>query len=96
MKKFLFLYCGHEAITQEIMDAWSNWFESIGDSIVDSGSPFGPGRERTHNGINDLPQDKESIGGYSIISTKNIEEAEKIAKDCPIITSVRIYEAMSM
>ena len=96
MKKFLFLYCGHEAITQEIMDAWSNWFESIGDSIVDSGSPLGPGRERTHNGINDLPQDKESIGGYSIINAKDMDEAESIAKTNPMITSIRVYEADSM
>jgi len=96
MKKFLFLYCGAWKKEQEIMDAWTNWFASIGDSIVDGGNPLGPGRELTHNGTNDLPHDKEAVTGYSIISAKSIEEAEKIAKDCPIMTSVRVYEAISM
>ena len=96
MKKFLFLSYGYETPTQEIMDAWSNWFASIGDKIVDGGSPLGPGREITHTGTNDLPHDKEAISGYFIFNAENIEEAENIAKGCPIITSVRVYEAMSM
>ena len=96
MKKFVFLHYGYETPTQEIMDAWGKWFASIGDKIVDSGNPFGPGREITHTGTKELPHDKEAITGYLIINADNIDEAEEIAKDCPIITSVRVYEAMSM
>jgi len=96
MKKYLFLYCGYETPTQEMMDDWSNWFASIGDKIVDGGSPLGPGRERRHTGTKDLPHDSEAVSGYSIINAENIDEAEKIAESCPIITSVRVYEAMSM
>jgi hypothetical protein len=33
---------------------------------------------------------------YLIINADSIDEAEKIAQSCPIITSVRVYEAMSM
>jgi hypothetical protein len=98
MKKFIFLYVGAwpETPTQEIKDAWSNWFASIGDKLIDGGSPFGPGREITHTGTKELPHDKGAVTGYSIINADNIDDAEKIAKDCPIITSVRVYEAMSM
>ena len=78
------------------MDAWGKWFASIADKLVDSGNPFGPGREITHTGTKDLSQDEGAIVGYSIINADNIDDAEKIAKDCPIITSVRVYEAMSM
>ena len=96
MKKFVFLYYGFEPPTQEIKDAWSNWFASIGDKIVDSGNPFGSGREITHNRTEELPLDNGAITGYSIINAEDIDEAEEIAKGCPIITSVRVYEAVSM
>lgn len=96
MKKFVFLTYGYETPTQEIMDAWSNWFASIGDKILDSGNPFGPGREISHEGIKELPHNKEAITGYMIINAENIDAAVQIAKDCPIITSIRVYEAMSM
>ena len=96
MKKFVFLAYGFKTPTQEIMDAWSNWFASIGDNIVDAGNPFGPGREITHDGTNDLPHDLDAITCYTIINAENMDEAEKIAKGCPIITSIRVYESMSM
>jgi hypothetical protein len=34
--------------------------------------------------------------GYTIINADNIDNAEKIAQGCPIITSVRVYEVMSI
>ena len=96
MKKFVFLSYGYETLTQEIMDAWSNWFASIGGKMVDSGSPFGPGREITHAGTKELSPEMGAATGCCIFNADNIDDAEKIAKACPIITSVRVYEAMSM
>jgi len=96
MKKFIFLTYGYETPTKEIMNAWNNWFASFGDKMVDTGGPFGTGREITHSGTKELPLDMEALTGYCIIKAENIDEAEKIAKDCPIITSIRVYEAMSM
>ncbi len=96
MKKFVFLCVGYETPTKEIMDAWMKWFGSIKDHIVDSGNPFGPGREITKNGTKQLPHDKGAITGYTIINAESMDEAEKIAKTCPIITGIRVYEAMSM
>lgn len=96
MKKFVFLAYGFEIPTQEIRDAWSNWFASIGDRMVDSGNPFGAGREITHTGTKELPLGAESVTGYMIINADSLDEAEEIAKTCPIITSIRVYEAMSM
>jgi hypothetical protein len=96
MKKFVFLMYGYETPTQEIMEAWNKWFVSIGDKVVDSGSPFGPGREISHSGTKELPHDLGAITGYTIINADSMDEAEEIAKGCPIITSVRVYEAMSM
>ena len=96
MKKFVFLTYGYETPTKEIEEAWGKWFASIGDKMVDGGSPLGPGREISHTGTKELPLGMESLTGYCIINADNIDDAVKIAQGCPIITSVRVYEAMSM
>ena len=96
MKKFIFLYYGFETPTPEIHEAWGKWFAAVGDKMVDSGNPFGEGREVTHAGTKELVLDKESITGYSIINAENIEEAVKIAETCPMITGVQVYEAVPM
>jgi YCII-related domain len=96
MKKFVFITFGFETPTPEIQQAWGKWFASIGDKMVDSGSPLGSGREISRTGTKELPLGKESLTGYCIINAENLDEAEKIAQGCPIITSIRVYEAMSM
>jgi hypothetical protein len=96
MKKFVIFHYGYEHPTHEIMDAWGKWFASIGDKIVDPGSPLGPGIEISRSGIKELPMGLEALTGYTVINADNMDEAEKIAKECPMITSVRVYEAMSM
>ncbi len=96
MKKFVFLSVGYQTPSKEMGDAWMKWFASIRNHIVDSGSPFGPGMEITSAGVRQLPHDKGAIAGYTIIKAENMEEAVKLAKTCPIITGMRVYEAMSM
>jgi hypothetical protein len=96
VKKFMFLTYGYSEPTQEVMEAWGKWFASIGDKMVDPGSPLGSGREISATGTTELPLGMESLTGYCVINAESLEEAEKIAKDCPIITSIRVYEAMSM
>ena len=96
MKKFVLLPIGYENPTKEIMDGWMKWFGEIKEHIVDSGNPFGPGKEITASGVKELPHDKGAITGYIIINAESMDEAVKLTKSCPIITSMRIYEAMSM
>ena len=96
MKKFVIFHYGFETPTPQIMDAWNKWFASIGDKIVDPGSPLGPGREISRPGTKDLPMGSESLTGYTVINADSMDAAEQIAKGCPMITSVRVYEAMSM
>jgi hypothetical protein len=96
MKKFVFLTYGYETLTPEIQEAWGKWFASIGDKMVDPGSPLGHGKEISRSGTKDLPMGMDSLTGYCIINADSSEEAAKIAKACPIITSIRVYEAGSM
>ena len=94
VKKFLFLHYGFEKPTPEIMSAWGKWFESIADKMTDSAHLPG-GREISHSGTKDLPMGPDSVTGYVVLRAENLDEAEKIAKDCPMIASTRIYEIMS-
>lgn len=73
------------------MDAWKQWFESIADKQVDRGG-LRDGREISHSGTKNLPFGKDSITGYTIIKAENLDEAEEIAQECPIVASTRVYE----
>ena len=57
---------------------------------------FFAAKEIGHDGVKDLPMDLEAASGYNIIEAESLAEAEKIAANCPIITSIRVYEIMSM
>ena len=94
MKKFVLMHCGFEKPTPEIMAAWGKWFESIKGNSVDN-LGFGSGREISKAGTRDLPWGAESITGVSILTADSLDEAEKMAKRCPYISSIRVYEVRS-
>ncbi len=96
MKKFVFLTYGFVPPTPEIMEAWGNWFASIGDKMVDAGGPSGAGREITRAGTMDLALDLDAFTGYVIINAADLDEATAIAETCPIVTGIRVYETMPM
>jgi hypothetical protein len=96
MKKFVFIYHGSAQPDQGNMDAWMAWFATIGEKMVDPGNPFGAGKEITPSGAMDLAQDKSAATGYSIVNAASMEDAVKLLKRCPIVTSVRVYQALSM
>ncbi|MGI9435851.1 MAG: hypothetical protein ACR2Q4_13665 [Geminicoccaceae bacterium] len=94
MKKFMLLHVGFEKPTSEIMEAWNNWFDSVAGITVEHGR-FRAAREISHDGAKDLPMGMDSITGYSIINAESLDDAEKIARDNPFISSIRIYEVMT-
>ena len=90
----MLLHVGFEQPTDEIMKAWGAWFESIAGRTVDQGS-FGGAREISNAGTKDIPWGMESVTGYNIIEAESLDEAETIAKACPFIAGVRVYEFRS-
>ncbi len=91
MKKFMLLHIGFEQPTPEIMDAWKAWFASIADRQVDQGG-FAGGRELSGEGAKDLPWGPDCMTGYNVIEAEDLDEAERIAAECPWITAIRVYE----
>ena len=96
MKKFVLIYNGYQEPTPEVMSAWMTWFATVGDRIVDSGNPFGAGREVTTTGSRDITADPTRATGYSIVNADSMEDAERLLQGCPVTDGVRIYEAMAM
>jgi S1-C subfamily serine protease len=102
MAKFLYLYSGGQMADtaeaqEEQMQAWTVWFGSLGDSVVDMGNPFGAGTTVTNGGSRDGATSK--LGGYSIINAESLDEAATNAKGCPVLQSggsVEVYEALAM
>ncbi len=96
MSKFVLIYHGAWEYTQETMDGWTAWFATIADHVIDSGNPFGPGREVTKSGVSELTAETPPAAGYTIVSADDMDGALKLLDGCPIIHSVRVYEAMAM
>ena len=84
-----------EAEQQEAMTQWMNWFGSLGEAVVDGGSPFGPASTISSDGsVTD--GGGSSLTGYSIISADSLAEACEKAKGCPVLSSggsIEVYEA---
>lgn len=94
MKKFIILNYGFVPPSPEVMEKWMAWFESLAERVVDPGSPFGKGKEITHQFTTDLSPTKGGATGYMIIHAESMEEAVEVAKAAPFIDYIRVYECM--
>jgi hypothetical protein len=57
------------------------WFDTMGDQLVDLGNPV---VDRSTVGY--CGSDRTELGGYSIVSAGDLEDALSIAKGCPHLT----------
>jgi hypothetical protein len=95
MKKFVLVHIGFEPPTDEIMKSWGNWFESIADVTVENVG-LGPAKEISAAGVKELPFDHTAVTGYTVIQVENEDKALEIAKSCPFITGIGLYEVRGM
>ena len=91
MKQFLILHYGFEKPTPEEMAAWNRWFEAIAERQVDRGGLPG-GREISRSGTVELPFGKDSITGFTVIEAESLDDAARMAGECPVVASTRVYE----
>ncbi len=96
MSTFLFLYKGYVPPTPEIGRSWMEWFERVGDRMVDSGNPLSGGVEVSPDGATELDLGLQSLTGYSIVRADSREEAVELARTNPMITSVLVHELAPM
>jgi hypothetical protein len=104
MAKFVLAYTGGGGMAespeaqQKAMEAWMNWFGSLGEAVADGGAPFGPSATVAADGSTS-DGGRSSLTGYSIITASDLSDATSKAKGCPVLASggsVEVYEALPM
>jgi hypothetical protein len=80
------------------MAAWVSWYKSMGDAVIDMGTPALAKKtvagDRVVDGGGANP-----LTGYSIIEASTIDQAVTLAKGCPIYAangSVEVAELLPM
>jgi hypothetical protein len=112
MKEFLLIFrsdpakipSGSPEEMRAITQKWMDWIAGIAaqDKLADRGNRL----ERTGRVLKaDITTDgpfcelKEMVGGYTLVRTASMDEAETIAKECPVLSlggSVEIREISRM
>lgn len=104
MAKYLFVYHGgkHPETEQEVaevMDAWGQWFGSMGSAVVDGGNPVGMSSTVESGGTVVANGGANPASGYSLVEASDLDDALGKAKACPILASggsVEVAEAIDM
>ena len=104
MAKYLFAYHGGKMGTNPVdvkkaMDAWGQWFGSLGAAVIDGGNPVGKSSTVRTDGSVVHDGGPNPVGGYSLIEAPSLEDALKKAKSCPVLAnggSVEVAEAIDM
>jgi hypothetical protein len=83
MKRFLLLYNGPPTPPQSSHEGWPEWFERIGDALVDRGSPMVNGVAL--HGDGSTSRRTSSLNGYSVIQAADSEDALELIADHPFV-----------
>jgi hypothetical protein len=95
MKRFLLLYSGPPAPPGASHEGWPEWFDSIGDALVDLGSPMLDGV--VVHGDGSTTATTTTLNGFSVIQAEDRNEAVELVRDHPLLTlgseyTIEIFE----
>lgn len=104
MAKYLFVYHGGKKPEGEeeyarVMNAWGEWFGSMGAAVIDGGNPVGISSTVHADGSVTDDGGSNPASGYSLIEASDLDDAKAKASGCPILNdggSVELAEAFDM
>jgi hypothetical protein len=67
----------------EAMAAWTTWFGTLGDALVDGGNPISKSKAISPDGS--VMDATSAPTGYSIIKADNLDAAVELSKGCPVL-----------
>jgi hypothetical protein len=82
---------------EQMIAAFQAWAASVGDAMIDPGSPLGPRKTVTGDGVSDTAADG-ALGGYTLISADSLDDAVTAVKNHPFVGrggTLQISQAVS-
>ena len=67
----------------QAIQAWTSWFGTLGDALVDGGNPISHAKAITPDGS--VMDATSAPSGYSVIKADTIDAAVALAKGCPVL-----------
>lgn len=82
---------------QRHMEDFKKWLTSLGEAVVNPGTPLGMSMVVSSDGIKEY-SGSSPLTGFSIIEAENIEAALEMTKSCPflIMGTINVAEVMEM
>lgn len=103
MPNYVLLYYAGEKIQMspeegaEHMKKFGAWVGSLGDAVVNPGTPFGPAKTVSSGGVTDVDPSRP-LTGFTTIKAESLDAAIGMVKDCPFLVmgTVDVAEAKEM
>lgn len=103
MPKFIFAYHGGKMPDSpeegaRVMQAWQDWFGTLGAAVADGGAPCGPSKTvQSDQSVSD-DGGANPLSGYSLVEAADLNAATEMAKGCPILEhgTVEVAPLMEM
>jgi hypothetical protein len=89
MKSFIFLYNGPATPADASHEGWPEWFQSVGDDLVDLGSPMSDGFV-VHPG-GSTSDAATSLNGYSVVRANDRDEVLELLRGHPLLSEGSEY-----
>ncbi len=89
MKRFLLLYNGPPTPAEASHEGWPEWFDKIGDALVDLGSPMVNGFAL--RGDESTTEKTTTLNGFSIVQAEDRESVLDLIADHPFVLLGREY-----
>ena len=70
---------------------WQEWIDGLGDAMVNPGTPFGPSKIVTSDGVSDSAPN--GLMGFATVRADNLEAAIEMAKGDPFLHFGRVEVA---
>jgi hypothetical protein len=67
----------------QVMAAWTSWFGTLGDKLVDGGNPISGAKAISPDGS--VMDATSAPSGYTILKADSLDQAVELSKGCPVL-----------
>jgi hypothetical protein len=89
MTTYMLLYIGPPTGPDASHEGWPEWFQSLGDKLVDVGSPMTSGFVVRGDGV--TSEAELSLNGYSLIRAEDPSEVHDLLRTHPLLADGSPY-----